>query len=357
MAVSPGDNPSAVPIAFSSSLQDDVWHEERGAGSFEAWHFDALSDDGRQALIISFYDNYPFSPRYYLDDRVLPSVSRRCPAVSLVYSVDGNIAVSAVNEFEPNEISPSTGIGCAIGKSRFTARSAEYGTGYVLDVDLVTSRKRHLTAELEWLSIEADLLSPAAETSSLAAWNIISPRSDVTGRITITAPGGETKNVFHIRGTGCHDHLRCPEPLDANVALRCWGRVHFVDCTAFVQCVTLNSGERYSTVYLVRDGKIEERQVLMVSMGTHRSRFGLKFPREARFDAADGTSLVVQPLRSIDSGFSEIKMVARMALSDGGKLHEGEGVIAFLTPARARRRLIRRLSGLKIGANGKPPLF
>src|SRR4051812_9838294 len=238
MAVSPDDNASRVPIAFSSRLNSNVWHDERAAGSFEAWHFDALSDDGRQALIISFYDNYPFSPRYFLNDGRSPSGPQRCPAVSLVYSIDGNVAVSAVNEFAAGDLSPSSDVGCSIGASRFTARSAEYGTGYVLDIDLITARRRHLKAEIEWLSIDADLLIPAADAPSLAAWNIISPRSDVTGRITISSPDGETRNVFHVRGTGCHDHFRCPRPLDESVESRCWGRVHFVDRTVFVQCLT-----------------------------------------------------------------------------------------------------------------------
>src|SRR4030095_3861177 len=109
-----------VPITFSSSASDDVWHDDKGPDSFEAWHFDALSDDGRQALIVSFYDNYPFSPRYYDSPSTSPgdletNGRRKCPAVSLVYSVDGKVVLNAVNEFHPEEFSSKRGdVNCAI---------------------------------------------------------------------------------------------------------------------------------------------------------------------------------------------------------------------------------------------------
>ena len=42
-----------------------MWHAQSGRNAFESWRFDALSDDGREAVVITFYDNYPFSTGYY----------------------------------------------------------------------------------------------------------------------------------------------------------------------------------------------------------------------------------------------------------------------------------------------------
>src|SRR5512140_2730151 len=97
-----------VPITFSSSTSDDVWHDDKGPDSFESWDFDVLSEDGRQALILSFYDNYPFSPRYYEvpripDGHIKFDAGGKCPAVTLVYSVDEKIVLNAVNEFRTDE--------------------------------------------------------------------------------------------------------------------------------------------------------------------------------------------------------------------------------------------------------------
>ena len=353
-----------VPIIFSSSVRDDVWHDDKGADSFESWHFDALSEDGRQALIVSFYNNYPYSPRYYNVEKRSNGQegalgSPKCPAVSLVYSVDGKILLNAVNEFGSDEFaSKSGGVNCSIGKSRFGAKSADYGTGYVLDVDLITARKRRIKAELEWLNIEADMFTDGPESAAHAVWNIVSPRSDVSGRISVTGQDGETINIFHIRGTGCHDHLRSQGRLDETIAGRCWGRAHFVDCTVIFQCVDINGGECVSMLYLVKDGVIEAREATRHAGGYVRSRFGLKVPREITFTAGNDLSLQIIPERAIESGFCEVKIASRMALSIANeKVHQTTGIIAILAPGRLKRRFIRRLSGLRIGFNGRPPLF
>ena len=49
---------SASQISVCSSLSDDTWHNLAGPNAFESWHFDGLSDDGREAVVIAFYDNY-----------------------------------------------------------------------------------------------------------------------------------------------------------------------------------------------------------------------------------------------------------------------------------------------------------
>ena len=51
-------------FAFSSSVEADVWHAEKPAEAYEWWYFDALADGGNEAVVISFLDNYIFSPRY-----------------------------------------------------------------------------------------------------------------------------------------------------------------------------------------------------------------------------------------------------------------------------------------------------
>ena len=353
-----------VPITFSSSARDDVWHDDKAPEAYEGWHFDALSDDGRQALIVSFYDNYPLSPRYHQNPPVTngqtpTETCLKCPAVSLIYSVDGKVVLNAINEFNTNEFSSKReGINCAIGPSWFKAESAEYGTGYVVNLDLIMARKNRLRAQLEWLSIEADMLTNGAENPGPAMWNIVSLRSDVSGRITVTGADGETINVFHIRGTGSHDHFRNQGPIDVSLAGRCWGRGHFVDSTAVFQCVEAAGGECSSTLRIVRNGEIEARDVKREINGSFRSRFGLKVPRELIFTADDGLSLKIVPVRPIESGFCDVKIVARMGLySAGEKLHETMGIMAILAPGRLRGKLIRRLSGLKIGVNGRPPLF
>ncbi|MBA2735921.1 MAG: hypothetical protein H0U50_03930, partial [Pyrinomonadaceae bacterium] len=55
---------STENFSFSSSIAADVWHPKKDAKAYEWWYFDALSDDGSEALVIIFLDNFIFSPRY-----------------------------------------------------------------------------------------------------------------------------------------------------------------------------------------------------------------------------------------------------------------------------------------------------
>jgi hypothetical protein len=115
-----------------------------------------------------------------------------------------------------------------------------------------------------------------------------------------------------------------------------------VDSTAVFQCVEAEGGECSSTLHIVRNGEIEAREVKREINGSFRSRFGLKVPRELIFTADDGLSLKIVPVRPIESGFCDVKIVARMGLySAGEKLHETMGIMAILAPGRLRGKLIR----------------
>src|SRR5947209_12937869 len=117
------DTRSTSSMAFCSSVKDEVWHDQTDPNAFETWHFDALSDDGSEALVITFHDNYPFSPRYFLKTRNGNGSSaskNRFPAISFTYSVDGKVELRSVNEFRMDEFSASKdGIDCSIGDSSF----------------------------------------------------------------------------------------------------------------------------------------------------------------------------------------------------------------------------------------------
>src|SRR5882757_3436328 len=49
---------------FSSSIADDVRHPSENPAAYEWWYFDAINDDGREVLVLTFQDNFVFSPRY-----------------------------------------------------------------------------------------------------------------------------------------------------------------------------------------------------------------------------------------------------------------------------------------------------
>ncbi|MFN0278226.1 MAG: hypothetical protein ACKVRN_06440 [Pyrinomonadaceae bacterium] len=357
-------NTTASDLVISSSLKDAQWKNRQEPDAFERWHFDALSDDGREVLCITFYDNYAFSPRSFKRQKMVNGKSdaaqKRFPAVSLLYLIDGKIILRSVNEFRHDEfsISDSADFCCTIGESSFRVESASYGSGFIIKIDLATSAKRRIRAQLEWLSIEADLSKSDDESSTLASvWNLVAPRSDVSGRMTLIGRRGKLRRTVNFRGTGYHDHFRSSRSMADAVGSRFWGRAHFVDSTAvFHHHETKDS--RCSKLFLIRDAKIKEHNVPGLQSFFTRNRFGLKLPERLYFLADDNIRLRVKPLRVIQAGFFETKIASEVTLMLGdGKPRKTVGITELVRPTRMRLGILRWLTNMRIGKNGKGPLF
>lgn len=349
---------NSAPTPFISSLAADAWHGVSDRYSFERWHFDALSDDGREALVISFYDNYPFSPRY-LDRRTFTGDMRsdRHPAVTFLYAVDGKTVMEAVNEWDGDRFSASSGeVNCSIGDSTFRLEKSNYGSGYLVHIDVITARRRHIEADLEWVSIESDLFDlPQAAEKTDVAWNLVAPRSDVSGRIVRTGSRGKTKTVVHFRGTGYHDHFQSWRPFQSAIGSRCWGRAHFPDTTAVFQHIEYSDEPaEASCIALIKKGKIAVSPSSFIRLGNGADG---KLP-SADFIGQDGLSISVRSKTSLQRGFFEQRMIADIEISTSdGTQQTTEGLVEFCRPGGLTNPLYRWMSDLKIGRNGGSPYF
>jgi hypothetical protein len=320
-------------------------HEFKKTATSRRWHFDALSDDGREAVVIEFTDNYHLSRRF-ASQRNGP-----VPAVSLRYFFDGKLVLSSINEV-PSErfISEADGPVCVAGDSSFRIDAASYGSGFMVVVDLLAARKRHIIAELEWLSVEGNI---AQTTNVSPGWKMTAPRSDVSGRISLVARQGVTRKLIQFRGTGYTDEL-----VEADRP-RAWGRAHYVDATENFQ--TTNDGDNgdlVPTLYLVRDAALREHKATVDIQHTRRDRYGLKIPGRFQFKTRDNVRLRVKPVRMIESGFFEARMLSEITLMlRDGKPRKTIGITEFSDPTRVSNPFFRLLSDLRIGKNGRPPLL
>lgn len=361
MAVSHNHAPSE-DVAFCSSLKDDVWHNLAGPNAFESWHFDAVSDDGREALVVAFYDNYVLSPRFVLNSRGAENVTyagkHRFPAVTFVYSVDGKPELCAVNEFVEADFGTVGGEGCAVGPNSFRLDRAQYGNGFVVTLDLMTYRGRRIQAELEWLLIEADL-APQQEKPSEATWNAVVPRADVTGRIVLMGRRGRPRRTVHFRGTGYHDQVTSANVHYRDLTSRMWGRAHFVDSTVvFDRLGGVQDRMAPGRFYLITDGRIESRSAACEASEHKRDRWGLLVPRRITFTSDDSIRIRVKPVTAFRSGFTDVKMLSEITLSlRDGKPRRSVGITEFVDPGKLRRRLIRWISDLRIGREDRAPYF
>src|SRR5215204_3806692 len=99
-------------FSFTSSIAADVWSPKTNSKAYEWWYFDALSDDGRDAVVIIFLDNFIFSPRYNRakasnPKSQTPDSKSTVPAVAFTYYRDGKAVYRAINEFDGSEFSAS----------------------------------------------------------------------------------------------------------------------------------------------------------------------------------------------------------------------------------------------------------
>lgn len=358
----PQDKIETSQMAFSSSVKNTGWHNHQNPNAFERWQFDALSDDGREALVISFHDNFALSPRYFRQEKTngrSREPGRKCPAVSFTYAVDGKAVFRTVNEFSPDDFSAlSDGRGCSIAASLFRIDAVSYGSGFMLEIDLMTTRKRRIKAELEWLSVESDLREEE-DTGASACWNIAVPRSDVSGRITDLGRSGKSASTIHFRGTGYHDHVRSNNSLAETVGSRFWGRAHFIDATAVFHCQELGADEGTSAkLFLVQDGAIHDLDVSSRGATFVKNRRWLKLPDSIVFSSVDGIRIVIRPARVIQPGVFEAKFLSEVTLVlPDGKPRTALGLTELIKPSRMQSRFRRWLADMRIGKDGKGPIF
>jgi hypothetical protein len=326
---------SLPDITFCSSLDDEVWQGLDDPASFESWHFDAISDDGREAVVVTFYDNYILSTRTQRHGHN-DSADFRFPAISFSYAVNGRTVLHSTNEFDQAAFSADKDRAeCRIAASSFRPGHIEYGSGYLVSLDLGYTRGRRLSAELEWLSIEADLAQPTGDRAS-AHWNLAIPRADVTGKITVEDHIGRTISTFSFRGTGYHDHIISRGLHYKDLSSRMWGRAHFFDTTVvFDRHGGVQDHAAPGRFFLIRNGRIEARDSSCQATEHQRVRWGPPIPRRIWFRSDDGLMIRIKPQSAIHSDFHQTQLLSEVTLGlRDGRARKTIGLTEFINPRR-----------------------
>ncbi|MBC7900542.1 MAG: hypothetical protein H7070_10885 [Saprospiraceae bacterium] len=399
MTVAAPKSPSDT-FAFSSSVAADVWHPQKDTKAYEWWYFDALSDDGKEAVVIVFLDNFVYSPRYNRSEppastsgvahgAELRSISKgadairpepfqtfnneesvptagtggpdKYPAVSFTYFRDGKPVYRAINEYPGSAFTASeTSPECTIGDCSFRFQSASYGSGYLVTISAALSRDRRLEASLEWLSIESDF-SPQAfcYKESAHCWNMVAPRSDVSGKISLFDRKGNAAESVNFRGSGYHDHNLDNRWLAKTVRDWHWGRAHFTDATAvFYRYCEIGDHNPNTKLFVVQDGELHERNVEYEEQNYVRDKYGIRYPTRLRLISEDDFRLNVKPLKIIDSSFYYLRFLSEITLTmPGGKQSTTTGITEFLAPKALKHRWLNWISDIRIGKNGKGPFI
>lgn len=359
------ENRSGAEITFSSSVECDVWHPDKPPAGYEWWYFDALADGGREAIVVIFLDNFIFSPRYNAQNRALmkdpaaipaPTIF---PAVAFAYYRDGKPYFRSVTEYEPEDfIADPDRPSCSIGESNFRYDSAPYGNGYGVNVRADLSGGRTLRADLEWLSVESDLAPDPADhkvPGTGHCWNLVCPRSDVTGKMSVFE-GGRIVEEVSFRGTGYHDHNLDTRWLPQAVREWNWGRLHFAGSTAvFYDFKGADPDEVFSKLCIVRDEEITEMDAVFEVSEYGRDKFGLKYPKRFKAHSTDGAELEVEQKSVVDSSFFYTRFLCEGVLSGPGiPTTRSVGISEYLAPASLKKGWFDPFIDMRISKAGKP---
>lgn len=339
-------------VVFSSSLADDVWHRLTDPRSYELWYFDALSDDGSEAVTVTFLDNFVFSSWYNRPDtkrlNLVERATNRFPAVILTYSRDGATLFRSATEYAFSDFtSDPTQVGCKIGPSYFKHESAAYGSGFRVSVEGPLSGDKYLEAHFEWLSVESNLDPRTLEPDSYHHFcNIVAPRSDVTGRITVYEVDRTIGEVVHFRGTGYHHHRMDNRWMADTVADWYWGRAHFHDASV-VFCRYREVGDERSTnrLLITQDGQLLDIEADYIESGHSRDKFGIRYPDELTFKSENGFALRIRPAKPVFSSFYLLRFVcqAELTLPDGSH-RNNSGLVEFLVPGVLKNKWMNWLN-------------
>lgn len=355
-------------LRAASSIAEDVWHGPAPAPAYEWWYFDALSRDGRDALVIIFLTNFIFSPRYnrsVMEDLRQPQPAQSVasfPAIAVCFYRDGRPLFRALNEYSPDDFqADSTQPSCRIGQSAFRLIESGAEARYELTIEATLRRRRTLRARLEWKVNEGNFFEEEREAVSqpddVHYWNMVAPRCDVSGEMAIIESDATRSFELTFQGTGYHDHNRDARWMPATIAEWQWGRIHFPATTAVFYRYRERDEQQHSTrLYLVQNNNsLAVHAPHMMTSEMRRHLFGLRYPRLLQLQSTDGSlTLTLRQQRIIDSSFFYLRFLSDATLETAGVCtQQATGITEHLAPRSLSYRWLWWLINMRIGSNGR----
>ncbi len=344
----PNENRESGLYTFASSVAASAWHSSDDPNSYELWRFSALSDNGEQAIAITFIDDL------YVYRGGSDAAQLKHPAIDLTYFRGGKVVFRTLAEFEPGSFSAEPGKnGCSIAGNSFVFRRADYGSGYLVSLNLELSGLQRIELEFEWLSIETDLLPNKFEDAgNYPYWNVVAPRSDVSGKFTIYDSSDSVVEAGNFRGTGVHDHIFGTKEMLSDLDQWYSGVAHFDDSTVIFSHFKDTKGLMENELIETREGNLIRRTSKFAESGHSRTRYGMRYPKTAHF-TSDPEILIVKPVKTIFSNVFMVRLLSEITLISYGNEQTVYGVSEMITPKTKYSRWLLWLNRMNSKESGR----
>lgn len=322
-----------------------IWHKDE-KDKYHWWYFDALSDDGSEAVRISFMTG--LTPEFLFDKNKRNALKNQVdqnirPQIAFTFFCGGKVKYSVNCELNSNEFNAdekrST---CNFGASKFEFEAAEYGSGHSIAINLPLNASHNIEAHFEWLWIESDLDANFGSQNSDHTWNVVAPRSDVTGRITVLNEHNKAIEVFHFRGTGYYDQRIGITPLIGNISEWQFGRAHFNDTTiAFCSYKTTEMNDQETKLMIVKDGVLKWHDMTSSCGKTKRGASGAYFPETISFENDNGLTLLIKPRHTASINPASVSLLCDMTLDQGNDIRSmNTGLLEIIKINKPKFRLL-----------------
>ncbi len=313
-------------------------------GSQEWWYFDAISADGRDALVVVWYAGLPFDPAYGVAAIRHAANPARHPAphpldhcaIGLSWYRDGKTLAYALNAFRRDRFALDADP-FAIDLAGNTLRRDAGGYHLRVRTPAVDGKSR-ITAELTF--------RPVAGTTPLERdwghagaphhWMLAAPDCGVVGTVEVA---GRRPQALRFEGRGYHDHNAGAEEMSLAMRRWSWGRVHAGPLTHIYYQAQPRRGTPGGVWLTCRDGRPEVVRDApafrgdepdFASFGRAGNVFGLRHGRQIEVSDPAG-SLCDARDGCVDDGPFYRRWVTRMTLA--GAARPGPAAVAASDPS------------------------
>lgn len=321
----------------SPSLQNDPdrWVNPQSAGAHEWWYFDAISDDGRDALVMVWYAALPFDPDYGVASLRHIRQPERFPkpepldhcAVGFSWYRDGKTVGYALNRFNRSHFSHQIvedSLNLDVHRNRLTRDSdGLYRLSMqtpALTYGPVPGKTIH--AEVEFQPVaplngwEKDLGS--GEHPHL--WILAAPDCRVAGEISVG------KQTLKFQGRGYHDHNAGDDELSRSFHRWHWGRFHHEDRTSIYYVSEPKPGESHGLWLTCRDGQVVGTSTFerLAGQNFKKTVFGIRYENQLSHAPEELQWTLGKP---VDQGPFYLRWVGQSDLKGAG---HGRGICELL---------------------------
>lgn len=233
----------------SLTLDPDRWVNPQSPGAHEWWYFDAISDDGEDALVLVWYAALPFDPAYGLaslrhirqpDRYPKPNPLDHC-AIGFSWYHKGKTVAYALNAFQADQFSHGLTEGSLdLNVSRNQLNRSPDGR-YQLQVQtpVLGLGKKHAHVDLEFIpnhhmtAWEREL----GREGHSHLWILAAADCIVQGEVRVG------KKLLKFQGRGYHDHNAGDDELSRSFEKWYWGRFHHDQSTTVYYVCESMSGQ------------------------------------------------------------------------------------------------------------------